>query len=506
MAASTIVEGRTGPLEFDEAFARYEAREREALIPGLDAAIRAGTRDARLWHLHGLILRELERYAEAIPSLRRAAQLAPSSVKIAHALARTSYEAGLPSVELYGQTLRLSPGDPELIQGLVAALSVEGRIGDAVAGLERSLSLTPHWVQGHKTLANIRWSEGERKGFARSFDAALTAIPANVDLRRQQIIALIHAEQWDEALAAIAAGRAALGDDPMFDANEAVIYSETGEAERAQLIFERLADLPDATVQLRHVRNLLRLGRAADASVQIDSWLATPNAFQFWPYASIAWRMTGDPRFEWLQGDPRMIGVYDIADRLPPLDELADTLRRLHTTRGEYLDQSVRGGTQTLGNLFYRVDPIIARVREAICATVAEHVAQLPSADELHPLLAPPRDRPIRFAGAWSVRLSGGGYHANHVHPFGWISSALYIVLPPGIGEGEAGFLTLGEPQAQLKLDLPPTRLIEPKPGRLALFPSWMWHGTRPFGAGERMTIAFDVALPSELPPAGALS
>jgi len=67
------------------------------------------------------------------------------------------------------------------------------------------------------------------------------------------------------------------------------------------------------------------------------------------------------------------------------------------------------------------------------------------------------------------------------------------------IGEAEAGFLTLGEPQAELKLDLPPTRLVEPKPGRLVLFPSWMWHGTRPFGAGERMTVAFDVAIPPSI-------
>jgi len=36
--------------------------------------------------------------------------------------------------------------------------------------------------------------------------------------------------------------------------------------------------------------------------------------------------------------------------------------------------------------------------------------------------------------------------------------------------------------------------VVEPKPCRLALFPSWMWHGTRPFGEGERMTVAFDVA------------
>jgi hypothetical protein len=78
----------------------------------------------------------------------------------------------------------------------------------------------------------------------------------------------------------------------------------------------------------------------------------------------------------------------------------------------------------------------------------------------------------------------------------GWLSSALYIALPPDLGKDQAGWLTIGEPQAQLGLDLPPLRVIEPKPGRLVLFPSTMWHGTRPFQVGERLTVAFDVATP----------
>ena len=83
----------------------------------------------------------------------------------------------------------------------------------------------------------------------------------------------------------------------------------------------------------------------------------------------------------------------------------------------------------------------------------------------------------------------------------GWFSSALYVALPPAEARGPepAGWLTLGEPQAQLGIEIDPIRLIEPKPGRLVLFPSTMWHGTRPFEAGERLTIAFDVAAP---PPA----
>jgi hypothetical protein len=268
-----------------------------------------------------------------------------------------------------------------------------------------------------------------------------------------------------------------------------------GELDTAAEKFERLADLPEAGLQVGRVRNLLRLGRIAEASALIDSCLSTPQAREFWPYAATTWRLAGDPRSRWLEGDPRFIGVYDIADRLPPLPALTETLRRLHNFRGEHLDQSVRGGTQSDGNLFFHVDPVIVRLREAIRSVVAEHVGQLPEHDEHHPLLSGARDS-IRFNGAWSVRLTGGGFHTNHVHPYGWISSALYIVLPEDIGEAEAGFLTLGEPQSELILDLPPTKIVEPKPGRLVLFPSWMWHGTRPFGAGERITVAFDVAVP----------
>jgi cytochrome c-type biogenesis protein CcmH/NrfG len=465
------------------------------MLPKLERALpRSG--DYRLWHIHGLILRKLERHGDALKSLRRAVELAPNAANPAHALARTLNEAGLPSVDAFARALQLAPGTPEMLLGLTGALVAERRIDEAIAGLERSLSFTPHWIQGHATLSKLRWMQGEREGFTRSYDEAIRRLPASFELRREQIIALTHAEQWDETLRVIADGRAAIGPHTTFDANEATVYSEMGEVERADAMFAPLAELPDHTVQLRRVRHFLRSDRPEEASLVIDAWLGGPQAYLFYPYASVAWRMNNDPRWEWLEGDPRLVGEYDLADRLPPMEQLADTLRRLHTVRGEPLEQSLRGGTQTDGNLFHHIDPIVVELREAIRAAVADHVAQLPPHDDRHPFLAPRRDEPIRFAGAWSVRLSAGGYHANHVHPAGWISSALYVVLPPDLGQKDSGFLTIGEPQAQLKLDLPPTRIVEPKPGRLALFPSWMWHGTRPFGVGERITVAFDVANP----------
>src|SRR5688500_9528698 len=72
----------------------------EMLAP-VEQALRQAPKDFRLWHVHGLILRQLDRRELAIPSLERSLQLAPTSPLVAHGLARTLFEAGLPSTDAY---------------------------------------------------------------------------------------------------------------------------------------------------------------------------------------------------------------------------------------------------------------------------------------------------------------------------------------------------------------------------------------------------------------------
>jgi len=184
---------------------------------------------------------------------------------------------------------------------------------------------------------------------------------------------------------------------------------------------------------------------------------------------------------------------------LPSLDGLAEMLRGLHRSAGQMLDQSPRGGTQTDGNLFQRIDPAIRQLRAAIRDAVQSYIGDLPPIDSRHPLLRHRRDRPVRFAGAWSVRLTGEGYHVSHNHPQGWISSAFYVAVPSAAADEEkkAGWLAFGMPPEGLGLEMAATRTIQPEPGRLVLFPSISWHGTLPFESGERMTVAFDVAPPA---------
>ena len=469
----------------------------EELLPLVRAAAAAHPQHARLWQVLGLMHRALDELGPAVTALERAAALAPSNALIAHGHARAVLDAGWPARNLFARAIQLAPADEGIVLGLAAAMVAEGNWQDAAAELEARLGVRPDWIAGHGALARLRWAMGDRLGFASSLEQALLARPRDIQLWRELLITLEHAGRFAAVLEVVERGRVAAGGHSVFDAYEAIARAEIGDFEAADQLFGALSGLADPSLAVRHVRHLLRTGRIAEAAAKAESWLSTPSANFFWPYLAAAWRLLGDDRWAWLEAQPGLVGVYDLTAEIGPLDSLAGCLRALHAMVGQPLDQSVRGGTQTDGILFARTEPDIGNLRRAIVEAVEQHVAGLPAPDPRHPQLGCPRS-PIRFSGSWSVRLVGQGHHASHIHPAGWFSSAFYVVLPEEqeAGGGDAGWLTLGEPQAELGLDLPPFRTIEPKPGRLVLFPSTMWHGTRPIAGGERLTVAFDVARP----------
>ncbi len=468
-----------------------------AALPLLDAARAFHPRDARLWQVTGLLYRSLEDLAPAVGAFEKAAVLAPADALIAHGHARATLEAGLPAVYLFERALRLGPRDGGVILGLAAAHCAAGAPEAAFALVEAQLREHPGWIPGHALLARLCYVVGEPDRFTASFEQALTIAATEVDLWIELIMTLMHAKRYDETLGAIARARAAAGPHLAFDANEAVCADEMGDMTEADRLFAALAHVEDFNFLVRRVRHELRAGRPEAAAALAEPLTAGPQGNMSAPYLAMAWRMMDDPRHAWLEGDKRLVGVYDLGEELPPLDRLAERLRTLHITTHEPLEQSVRGGTQTDGELFSRIEPEIRALRRAVSQAVERHVAQLPPADPRHPVLRYNKQALVRFSGSWSVRLAGAGYHSNHIHPEGWLSSAFYVAVPETAGgQGHEGWLALGGTERNLGIDLPPAQLIEPKPGRLVLFPSTMWHGTVPFHEGERLTAAFDVERP----------
>ena len=468
--------------------------DEQAALLVLETAARKAGNDASLWQWVGLLHRALDQHQSALDAFSKAARLNPADARIAHGYARVALEAGLDACPLFDAALRLDRGGDVLL-GRTAARFASGDGPAALDELALLLDRHPNWAKGHLHWAQLAAMVGRADEATATVDRALGANPTNDQLW----LAAVDIETKAGRLAAAArradAATAAVGDASAFSLLRAAALSDAGESGLAVAAFQKLGEPHDIGHAIHLARHFIRSGQAAALASLADRWMAGDAAHQFWPYASIAWRQSGDPRWQWLEGDERLVSVIDLLPRLPELPRFARTLHKLHDGSGRYLDQSVRGGTQTDGPLLSRIDPDIAALRTAIVHAVETYVAQLPPIDPSHPMLKFRRDQRIRFAGSWSVRLSAAGHHSNHVHPEGWASSAFYVALPDQL-DGNAGWLTLGEPQAELATGLPALRLIEPKVGQLVLFPSMMWHGTVPFEAGRRMTVAFDVAPP----------
>jgi tetratricopeptide (TPR) repeat protein len=470
----------------------------EIALPLLRSAAER-SQNASLWQWTALLERSLDEHERSMACFDRAAALAPADRSIAHGRARVTLEAGLPAGELYEEARRLSPDDGDVLLGYAASLFADGRSQSAEIAMEYALAHSPLWVQGHLKLAQLRSRIGKKEQATTSVERAIQLHPRQQQLWVALFSLLFQTEQFEALDHAVARARRHLQRSDTLLYHEAIAAVERGDTVRADRLFAGMGKELRRSLQIYWIRHLLRSGRVAEACESVDAALMTELRPIVWPYAAVAWRLAGDPRWQWIEGDfDRLISVVDLTAELRDMEVLEQTLRELHSERGQYLDQSVRGGSQTDGPLLSNVDVSIRALRAAIVPAVERYVQSLPPRDLAHPLLASPRGGRTRFSGSWSVLLQGSGYHTNHVHPQGWISSALYIRVPDlTLGDSKnAGWLTLGEPQAELGLGLNAFKEIEPKSGRLVLFPSYMWHGTRPFTAGERLSVAFDVKQP----------
>ncbi len=461
--------------------------DEDAGLRAVEASLKTCPQEPRLWQVAGLLWRSKDELSHAAAAFDRASSLAPRDARIAHGRARCYLEAGRRAAALFSRAQALAPQDQSVTLGWAAAEVADRKTGAAIDLIERRLTADPLWVDGQAYLAKLRWLAGDSQDYARSLRSALDRFPENIELWRHYLAILMQGSHFEDILSVVQS-RDALA--PLFKSYRAAALDELGETDRAAEAFAQIDLTSDPGNAVYFVRHLLRVSRYRDAAALAESWAATPAADTFLPYLATAWRLLDDPRWAALEGNDSLVGVYDLGARLD-LVQLSETLHHLHNYATHPIDQSVRTGTQTDGYLFAREEPIIRALRAACAEAVAGHLRNLGSANA--------NASDVRFSGAWSVKLAGGGHHTNHVHPGGMLSSAFYVALPPTTGQSQAqaGWLQLVQPPLELGLGLEPFRYVEPVPGKLVLFPSTMWHGTVPFDSGERLTVAFDVAKPS---------
>jgi Flp pilus assembly protein TadD len=515
----------------------------EAALPVLQDAVEAAPESVDAWRNLGSVALELGRFAQARTAIERALRLQPRDPIAWHVLGSACRAVDdLDAAEAaFRHSLALRPGNGAAWINLAAVLRLLGRPGEALAcldaaaaagyqgpeladaragalldigqladALQQARHVTrshPQFVPGHVTLAQLLWEYGPLLAPGEeplaAFRRAAQASPTDRPLQLAWVRLLMETDQPEEALSRIRALRAA-EDRPELAALQADALEQLDRSAEAARLYQQAHPALAASPEFlnAHARHLLKTGHP---DVAVHHLLAAtrldPSNQAAWALLGTAWRLLGDAREFWLCDYERLIALVEVEP--PPghagvddfLTALQAALDPLHQALRAPLNQSLRSGSQTPGRLFGRAQPLIAETCVALQRAAERHLAGLPS-DPTHPFLGRIA-RSLRFSGSWSVKLWSSGRHVNHMHPQGWMSSAFYVALPPSVQSqqhGNAGHIQFGQPPVELGLDLSPRRIIRPRPGWLALFPSYMWHGTLPFeDAAPRVTIAFDM-------------
>ncbi len=436
-----------------------------------ELSVRSHPKSGVAWHNLAAAYGDVARFADSESAARRAIAMGQQSPPTLLVLARALQGLGRLDVAetAFRDVLRAAPTSVDPNRDLAQLVWMRtGDVKAAGASLRTALSLAPGDPGLNQTLAKLHQFAGDADGARRILtDAVAAAAEPDINLLFQTADLLLAQGDADAGLAL---------------------------AERAQ----KLA--PNSERMLITLADcLLGVGDGARAAEICEGLLQRdPDDQVVLARLATAWRLTGDERYHQLYDYPRYVRPYAIEapagwSNVPDyLTDLSQALVAMHGFATHPFDQSLRNGSQTSENLERSDHPAIRAFFKAIDAPIRAHMEHLRSDTSG---LGRRYLGDYVLSGTWSVYLRPSGFHVDHVHPMGWLSSAFYVETPASPPEDpHAGWIKFGEPGNPTRPKLGPEHHVQPKPGTLVLFPSYMWHGTVPFTSDERrLTIAFDV-------------
>ncbi|HNR75525.1 MAG TPA: tetratricopeptide repeat protein [Parvularculaceae bacterium] len=442
------------------------------------------------------------RFDEAIAAFRAIVDQAPGNPVVMHNLAGALGDAGRnrEAIEWANRAINAGIKAPETRIVLGRALVAEERVEEAKKAFRAAIEIQPTNFEAQKDYAQLVWmTTGDLAAALTALNQAIAVAPQSVELRMVRAQTLGYCGdargEYDEMLEALKLS----GGHPQVEmsaANAAVACNEfIAGLRHARAAFEKSPQ--DAQIRRVLVRALLAVGEPAEA-LRIVSRLRAefPLDQGYIALQATSWRMLGDDRYFEIYDFDRFVARFPLScpkgwkSAEAYVDDLIETLDRHHQYKTHPFGQSVRHGSQ-LPSLTSIDDPVLRAVGEAVRGPVMSYIERLGVGQD--PLRIRNRGG-YRLFSIWSIRLSSSGYHVNHVHPQGWLSSASHLRFPePKDASDKSGWLTFGEPGLPTTPTLEAEHFVRPQKGVMAVFPSYMWHGTVPFsGPTTRMTIAAD--------------
>ena len=487
--------------------AQFYRNDPESARANYQRALALAPKNADTLNNLGMAQQRLDDLDGAIASFKTALRITPDEPEILHNYGIALRDGGQHAAAMAAlkKAIDVSGGIPDTHAALASLQFIFDQYDDALESCWAAVKLDPLHIDAHKTfkgLMNAMEREAERYD---TFRWALETLPQNPKVYEQYGWELAQDEQFAEAEPIL---RRALEIDP----DQAIALtclgwslSMQGQHDEALTHHARASVLEPDNPQIleSHGQSLIRAGRAGDAvGVLMKAHRIVPRLSSVIGTMTIAMAEADDPALNTIvdydadvvtQTLPSPPGFSDIAAFN---DALHAELEKHHQKGSLPLDQTMRGGTQIPNNLFRNASGHVLTVRTLIFDAIRSYVDGLAD-DPDHPFLRY-INRDFQFTGAWSTILYGAGYDASHIHNEGWLSGVYYVKVPDldvdRWASGE-GCIQFGAPPDAFVSERNRTRrLVRPQPGLLVLFPSYVWHGVKPFTQeGLRHSIAFDI-------------
>jgi Flp pilus assembly protein TadD len=459
--------------------------------------------DAEAWSALGTALRDQHRFVDSEDAYRKALASRPDYAVASHNLGSllAQVDRAEEALEELERARRLGVSTREVALNRGHALFKLYRFAEAEQEYLQAIAQEPRDIDAQRSLARLRYMQGDPK-FARDIVAAAARFQDAVGLRLMFSEVLRQVGDLPSAESLLRDLLARQGAQPELQSALAGVLREAGRLKEAErLALDAAAERPFHPAIIENlVRVQLMLGRADESIPFIRTQRERLPHDQRWiAYEATASRVLGTALYTELYDYDQLVRCYDVEcptgwSSMAELNEaLEKTLTQRHQFATHPFDQSLRNGSQTARSLLADHDAAIRGILDAFAAPLADYAAQI-AARGPSTLVAGGRGaRPV-IDKCWSVQLRREGFHVNHIHPEGWISSAYYIAVPDEVIDPtlKSGWIKFGEPAMPVP-GCTPELQIQPRAGQLVLFPSYMWHGTNPIhGPSPRMTIAFD--------------
>lgn len=376
-----------------------------------------------------------------------------------------------------------------------------GQIDTAISHYQKAITQKPYYLDAHDVLNKTLWEHGRRADFMKSFETAARELPQVIAIQLRHAYFRILAGKLAEAANQLENCLTTFGPNARVYAELANVKQQLDENFDALPLYEKAYELDATDINMLKAYGRALIGKAqyARAAEILTECKAIESSDQeCLAYLATCHSHITPAEAQRVNDYKELVQVFDLkaptgyASQADFNTALLQALQPYHRTDNAPIDQTLINGTQTHGMLFNKADSEIKVLENQLRDCIHQYIQHLQQAgpDEMKNRISGAFD----FSGSWSVQLSDGGHHRDHVHSAGWISSVYYVEVPEDLDTtSHEGWLKFGDAQFDPN-NTGPNRFVQPMQGRLVLFPSYMVHGTVPIQAGKRRTtIAFDV-------------